>query len=145
MIRGFEVCKDCPYNVRLPERSTAGSAGYDFFAPYPFTVKPGETVKVETWVKAKMPRGEYLKIYARSSWGVKRHMEMGYSGIIDSDYYGNPGNDGNVTLAIHNFGTEVQEVEKGERICQGIFMSYLTVDDDYAVETRSGGFGSTGK
>ena len=30
--------------IRLPKRATAGSAGYDFFAPAEFTLKPGETV-----------------------------------------------------------------------------------------------------
>ena len=32
--------------IRLPKRATAGSAGYDFFAPAEFTLKPGETVKL---------------------------------------------------------------------------------------------------
>ena len=29
-------------NIRLPRRATAGSAGYDFFAPADITLKPGE-------------------------------------------------------------------------------------------------------
>ena len=34
------------YNgIRLPKRATAGSAGYDFFAPYDVKLAPGETVK----------------------------------------------------------------------------------------------------
>ena len=37
--------------VRLPSRATAGSAGYDFFAPVEFTLKPGETVKIPTGVR----------------------------------------------------------------------------------------------
>lgn len=96
-------------------------------------------------VKCKMPSDFYLKIYARSSWGVKRHMEMRYSGIIDADYYGNPADDGNITLAIHNFGDVAQHVSKGEKICQGIFMKYYQADDDDADGARTGGFGSTGK
>ena len=28
----FEKVKNCPFSVKLPSRSTAGSAGYDFFA-----------------------------------------------------------------------------------------------------------------
>ena len=32
-------------SIRLPERATAGSAGYDFFAPRAFVIKPGETIK----------------------------------------------------------------------------------------------------
>ena len=29
-------------NIRLPRRATAGSAGYDFFAPADITLKPGK-------------------------------------------------------------------------------------------------------
>lgn len=145
-MRKFEYAKDNPYgDFGLPRRSTKNAAGYYFIAPYDFTVKPNETVLVKTFVKCKMPPDFYLKIYARSSWGVKRHMEMRYSGIIDADYYGNPTDDGNITLAIHNFGDTAQHVSKGEKICQGIFMKYYRTEDDDADGTRVGAFGSTGK
>ena len=36
-------------NIRLPKRATAGSAGYDFFSPLDFELKPGETIKIPTW------------------------------------------------------------------------------------------------
>lgn len=144
-MRRFEVVKDCPFPVKLPERKTEGSAGYDFYAPYPFAIGPGQTLLVKTWVKAKMPKGEFLKIWLRSSWGVKRGMELRCSGIIDSDYYGNTTDDGNIMLAIHNFGEVEQRVEAGERIAQGIFIRYETVDEDKATGVRTGGYGSTGK
>ena len=35
-------------------------------------------------------------------------------------------------------------IEKGDRIGQGIFMKYLTVNDDAAGGLRTGGIGSTG-
>ena len=46
-----------------------------------------------------------------------------------------------------NMGTEAVAIPQGERIAQGIFYNYLTVDDDDKVEkaVRGGGFGSTGK
>lgn len=146
MTRGFEYAKGNPFGkFPLPKRQTAGAAGYDFTAPYPFVIAPGETLIVTTWVKTKMPKGEYLKIYARSSWGVKRKLHFQYSGIIDSDYYGNSQDDGNIALAIKNDGDVEQRIEAGERIAQGIFMKYLIVDDDEATGERSGGFGSTGR
>ena len=40
--------------IRLPRRATKGSAGYDFFAPDVFTLRPGETVKIATRIRAKM-------------------------------------------------------------------------------------------
>lgn len=39
--RFFKVVKGCPFVVRLPERSTKYSAGYDFFCPYPVAIAPG--------------------------------------------------------------------------------------------------------
>ena len=30
--------------ISLPKRATAGSAGYDFYAPFDITLAPGETV-----------------------------------------------------------------------------------------------------
>lgn len=145
-MRRFEVVKGCPFkNVRLPERKTEGAAGYDFYAAYPFAIAPGQTLLVKTWIKAKMPPNEFLKIWLRSSWGVKRNMELRCSGIVDSDYYGNPTDDGNITLNIHNFGDVEQKIEVGERIAQGIFLKFQTTDDDQATGTRQGGFGSTGR
>lgn len=40
-MRKFEVVKDCPFPVKLPERSTEKAAGYDFFSAYPFAIAPG--------------------------------------------------------------------------------------------------------
>ena len=65
-------------------------------------------------------------------------------GIIDSDYYNNPDNEGEIILIMYNFGHETVTIEKGERIAQGIFMKYLIVDEDNNKVKRLGGFGSTG-
>ena len=46
-------------------------------------------------------------------------------------------------VALHNFGTEKQILEKNERVAQGIFQKYLVTDDDKSEKERSGGFGST--
>ena len=40
--------------VKLPKRATAGSAGYDFFSPVDFELKPGETIKMPTGIRAEM-------------------------------------------------------------------------------------------
>jgi dUTP pyrophosphatase len=34
--------------LKLPQRATAGSAGYDFFAPVDLVLAPGETIKIPT-------------------------------------------------------------------------------------------------
>ena len=56
--------------IKLPARATAGSAGYDFFAPEKITLAPGETVKVPTGIRVKIDEGWVLKIYPRSSLGL---------------------------------------------------------------------------
>ena len=40
----LEIYREIP----LPRRATAGSAGYDFYAPVDLTLKPGQTVKIPT-------------------------------------------------------------------------------------------------
>ena len=68
------------------------------------------------------------------------------TGIIDADYYGNESNDGNIGLALYNTGDEAVVIQKGDRLVQGIFIKYLTVDNDsYINDERTGGIGSSGK
>ena len=40
--------------LKLPQRATAGSAGYDFFAPVDLVLAPGETIKIPTGVRVWM-------------------------------------------------------------------------------------------
>ena len=43
------------YNdIKLPKRATAGSAGYDFYAPFDITLSPGETIKIPTGIRVQM-------------------------------------------------------------------------------------------
>ena len=73
--------------IRLPKRATAGSAGYDFFAPAEFTLKPGETVKIPTGIRVEMQPEWVLKCYPRSGLGFKYRLQLNNTvGIIDSDY-----------------------------------------------------------
>lgn len=43
-----DMIKEIYDGIRLPKRATAGSAGYDFFAPAAFTLKPGQMTKILT-------------------------------------------------------------------------------------------------
>lgn len=132
--------------VTLPTRKTIGSAGYDFRCPYSYTLNAGETVVFKTGVKACMNRNEVLYIYIRSSLGIKHKLALtNGTGIIDSDYYNNPDNEGHIMLAIINKGDKPLTLAKNERIAQGIFYKFLLADDDTQAtkQERSGGFGST--
>ena len=65
-------------------------------------------------------------------------------GVIDSDYFENEENDGEIGLLLQNFSEEVVEIKKAERVAQGIFVKYLKTEDDFIEEKRTGGYGSTG-
>ena len=133
--------------ICLPRRATAGSAGYDFFAPADITLAPGETIKIPTGVRVWMEPEWVLKCYPRSGLGFKYRLQLNNTvGIIDSDYYYSD-NEGHIFAKITNDSNEEKTVElkAGEGFMQGIFVEYgITLDDD-ATEIRNGGFGSTTK
>lgn len=142
----FERVKDAPAETKLPTRSTAKSAGYDFYSPQEFVIPGLMTVKIVTNVKVQIDEGYFLEIVPRSSMGIKRNLMLANgTGIIDADYYGNPDNDGNIIIAMRNYGMNPQTIKKGERFAQGIFVPFGVVDDDEADGERTGGIGSTGK
>ena len=143
--RGFEVAKGFnPDDVTLPERSTSGSAGYDFFSTEDVIIQPHKSVEINTGVKAYMLPSESLEIYIRSSMAIKRNLMLtNQVALIDSDYYGNPKNDGAIVIGLYNFGDEPQVIEKGGKIAQGVFRPYLNTGDE-PTAARTGGIGSTG-
>ncbi len=150
--RGFEVVgnefrKHEDVSIQLPIRGDSGSAGYDFFSNETVTLEPEVKHLFWTDVKAYMQTDELLEVYIRSSLGVKHLLALANgTGIIDSSYYGNQGNDGNIGICLVNWGSEPVVIEKGERIAQGIFKKYLIADDDQVLhQQREGGFGSSNR
>ena len=133
--------------IKLPRRATAGSAGYDFFAPAELVLRPGETAKVPTGIRVWMEPEWVLKCYPRSGLGFKFRLQLNNTvGIIDSDYYYSD-NEGHIFAKITNDSNEGKtlEVKAGDGFMQGIFVEYgITLDDD-VTEVRNGGFGSTTK
>ena len=66
------------------------------------------------------------------------------TGIIDSDYYNNENNEGHIFIAIQNEGKETITLKANDRFVQGIFIKYLTVDNEKEIKSaRTGGIGST--
>lgn len=137
----------CEYSdIEIPTRSTKHSAGYDFKSPISFTLNPGDSKKVPTGIKASMNEDEFLAIFVRSSMGFKYNIRLcNQVGIVDSDYYNNPDNEGHIFVKIQNEGKEAITINKGDRFAQGIFMNFLITDDDVTFGDRIGGFGSTNK
>lgn len=141
-----EEIRDMYENLKLPNRATMGSAGYDFHAPFAFSLAPGEVLTIPTGVRVKMDESWVLELYPRSGLGFKYRLQMNNTvGIIDSDYYYSD-NEGHIFVKLKNDSHENKtlEVAQGAGFVQGIFLEYgITVDDD-AQGVRNGGFGSTG-
>jgi len=133
-------------DIILPKRATSASAGYDLYCFEDTIINPGEIALIPTGVKALMPSNEGLLLFSRSSTGVKKRLMIPSSvGVIDSDYYNNPENEGHIYCVLYNFGQEIQSIKKNERVCQAIFVNLLLTDDDEpSLYQRRGGFGSSG-
>lgn len=132
--------------IKLPERSTANSAGYDFYVQEDVMCKAHEITLVKTGIKAKFPDDEVLLLFNRSSNPKKKGLIIPNGvGVIDADYYNNPDNEGEIGGLFYNIQNTAITLKAGEKMMQGIFVKYGTVDDDNAKGERSGGFGSTGK
>lgn len=144
-----DICDDRELydSIILPKRSTKHSAGYDIRSVENHIIKPGDSCVVKTGIKACMNGDEVLYLFDRSSIGFKYDVFLSNSvGVIDSDFYSNTDNDGHICLKLINLGKNDYEVKVGDRIAQGIFMKYLTVDDEEEVTNiRKSGLGSTGK
>lgn len=140
-------------HLKLPERATIGSAGYDFYAPFSFALdaprssfQRGQTILIPTGIRCNIKDGWFLMLVPRSSLGFNYRLQMDNTvSIIDSDYYGNEKNEGHIMLKITNDSTEkkILTVNAGDRISQGIFLPYGITKNDHTTGTRTGGIGST--
>ena len=166
--RGFEICKGFEdKDINLPVRKTKNSVGYDIEAAED-TVIPSiwktvfsnvgkflkgnneyETFKptlVKTGIKSYFNEDEGLFLANRSSHPGKKGLVLANSiGVVESDYYENPDNDGHFFFPYFNCSDHDIEVKKGDVIGQVVFQKYLVVDNDNATGQRTGGFGSTDK
>lgn len=153
IVRKFEIV--CDYKLKyglkaediiLPKRSTKHSAGYDLYCPIDVTIPAGKIETIWTNVKAQCEDDECYLVIIRSSMGRKDICLANDVGLIDSDYYSNPDNDGNIGVALKNRNETDFVINKGDRIAQVVFIKYLKTDDDVESECeRTSGFGHTNK
>ena len=133
--------------AKLPTYGTASAAGADLYAwlDQPVTIAPGKTAFIPTGIALEVPEGYAGLIYARSGLACKQDLAPANKvGVVDSDYRGE------ITVALHNHGTETRTVSHGDRIAQFIITPVLQPTYEIAQELSdtvraAGGFGSTGK
>lgn len=134
-------------NAQIPTYGSDFAAGADIYAAVDeaVSIAPGETKFIPTGLAFQIPEGYAGFMYARSGLASKRGLAPANKvGVIDADYRGE------VMVALHNHGTEVQTVEAGERISQMIIAPFITAEyifsDELSDTVRGeGGFGSTGR
>jgi dUTP pyrophosphatase len=125
----------------LPERKTAGAAGYDLTALEGGEVQPGCVAKVRTGVYAAIPHGLFGAIKGRS--GLATSGILTFEGTIDSDYRGE------ICVLLYNTRREeVFSYSPQQRIAQLVLIPFAVLnlrevfELDLTVRGDSG-FGST--
>ena len=109
-------------------------------------IPPGETRIIGSGLKIAVPEGSVMRMYVRSSTGIKKHLALANgTGIIDAGYRDE------VKMALYNFGKECQIINDGDRLCQfdivpieKIYLIQVADDEDFRQGDRGGGIGSTG-
>ena len=144
-------------NAIIPTRGSEEAAGIDLYACIDevedefgvpidqVTIEPGESYIFDTGVAIEFPEGYFGAVFVRSSIGIKRNLRLNNSvGVVDNDYRNS------TKVALHNFGTEPQTIQHGDRIAQMVLLPYVVfpvVEVDTLSETERGedGIGSTGR
>ena len=94
-------------------------------------IKPGETVKVHSGVQVAIPEGYVMKVYVRSSTGIKKNLVLANgTGIIDAGYRDE------IIMALHNIGKEPVEIFDGDRVCQFIILPYPKIEPEYVEDNE---------
>ena len=131
--------------VRMPQRATKGSIGYDFYAPMDIEIVPWSWTEFGTGVwltddDTVNDRMDWaLKLYPRSGLGFKYGVKLrNTTGIIDCDYRDE--------IRVSLSSDERVVIPKGKAYMQGIIQPIFTLDNEIEpTEERKGGLGSTDK
>lgn len=132
-------------SLPLPVYETEGAVGFDIRAREGREIAPGSIEIVPSNLIVEVPKGFMLVVASRSSTPIKKGLTPPHGfGIIDHDYCGP---DDEIGVLVYNFSEEVVEVERGEKIAQGVFVKIDKFEweevEEISAESR-GGFGSTG-
>jgi dUTP pyrophosphatase len=132
----------------LPERQTAGAAGFDLLAALPetdvITINFCERALVPTGIVLQLPNGVEAQIRPRSGLALKHGVTVLNSpGTVDADFRGE------VKVLLVNLSREPFEIRRGMRIAQMVMARVEPAEFSVALAVEgsargAGGFGSTG-
>ena len=128
----------------LPERATAGAAGYDLASAEEGLLAPRERKLFRTGFGIAVPEGYECQLRPRSGLALKHGITLPNTpATLDSDYRGE------LMVALVNLGTEPFAVTRGMRIAQMVIArveraEFAEVTELPATGRGAGGFGSTG-
>ena len=139
-------------NIKLPQRSTKRSSGYDFYYPGYTAIcfTKGESVTIPTGIRIVFLSDCYdLSVYPRSGMGFKYRVHLDNTvGIIDNDYF-EADNEGHIIirLSCDPRYDEYVTINPGVKFAQGVIREFFLAEGDDMIEKqgRVGGMGSTGK
>ena len=148
--RGFEIVRDEMRKhkdavIDLPMRATKHAVACDLGSPIGVIIPAGGRTLIWTDVKSFFGEDEALLMNVRSSMGMKGIMMANSQGWIESDYHNNVKNDGNLGIALFNFGEEDFVIEAGDKVAQLMFIKKLEAAGTETDTLRAGGYGHTGK
>lgn len=139
----YKTISDNYADLKLPQRGTTGSAGYDVFSPFDFTLNPQEDIVVPTGIRCAMEHGYFLDGRPRSGLGFKYLRISNVPATIDEDFFLSD-NEGHIMIKVRNEGLQPIVVKKGGAFCQLVLQKYfIFVTETTPTESRNGGFGST--
>lgn len=100
---------------------------------------------VRTGLKAEFPEDYVCILVLRSSIGLKCGLTMPHGfGTLDSDFFSNQDNDGEIGFIVENNLPIDIKLKKGDIIGQALFIKRENISDEKIVENiRTGGYGST--
>ena len=146
-VRVYRVRPD----AKIPKRAHKTDAGMDFFfCPVEGAatrIAPGQSVLLETGIKMEVPANCMLQIMNKSGIASKRHLIAGAC-VVDQGYTGE------IFVNLHNIGNDIEFIEPGQKVAQGVFVRIekpdlleIIEDNIYGGETTrgSGALGSTGE
>lgn len=128
----------------LPAYQTDGSAAFDFYSRIDIDCPPKEVTRIPTNLIIETPEDYALVVALRSSSPKRKgFIHPAGIGIVDSDYRGP---EDEIMVQVYNFTDKNVNVEKGERIAQGMFVQTPRAQfTEGEMNNKSrGGFGSTG-